>query len=99
MYSAAIEGRQLFDTDIPEMISSEHVSHCVDLIRQILQCQPDLTVEIKNEEGGVTGFGTAHQCYDWDQLMSWMETWETYGQTEAYNISMHHHHKHLNSDV
>ena len=40
-------------------------------------CKPDLTVEVKNEElGGVTGFGTEHECIDWTQLLSWMSQWE-----------------------
>lgn len=41
-------------------------------------CQPDLTVEVKDDKrGGVTGFGTVHTCKDWDQLKAWMSTWET----------------------
>ena len=40
-------------------------------------CRPDLTVEVKNEElGGVTGFGTEHECIDWKQLLDWMSQWE-----------------------
>ncbi|KAI1203724.1 S-adenosyl-L-methionine-dependent methyltransferase [Nemania serpens] len=36
-----------------------HIRHCIDLLRQSLMCNADLTVELKNEElGGVTGFGT-----------------------------------------
>ena len=42
-------------------------------------CRPDLTIEIKNEElGGVTGFGTEHQCKRWDQLTDWLSKWENY---------------------
>jgi hypothetical protein len=71
------------------------MSHCIDLLRQSLMCQPDLTVEVKDELGGVTGFGTVHQCKDWGQFMGWMEEWETYGQTEPYVASEHHHqHEH-----
>ncbi|KIW86203.1 hypothetical protein Z517_01598 [Fonsecaea pedrosoi CBS 271.37] len=89
------------DADMSEMISPRHISHCVDLLRQALMCQPDLTVEVKDERGGVTGFGTVHQCKDWAQLMAWMAEWETYGQTdeEAYEAGErhrhHHHHDHL----
>lgn len=54
-----------------------HLGHCFDLLRQSLMCRPDLTVEVGNETlMGVTGFGTEHQCVDWNQLMSWMEIFE-----------------------
>lgn len=44
-------------------------------------CQPDTTIEAKDDEkGGVTGFGTEHQCRDWDQLVRWTTEWQTYGQ-------------------
>ncbi|KXH39174.1 hypothetical protein CNYM01_05958 [Colletotrichum nymphaeae SA-01] len=33
----------------------------------------DLTVEtLEPKFGGVTGFGTKHQCVDWQELMNWM---------------------------
>ncbi|OAL37127.1 hypothetical protein AYO20_03605 [Fonsecaea nubica] len=96
--SASADGTDA--ADVSEMISPRHISHCVDLLRQALMCQPDLTVEVKDERGGVTGFGTVHQCKDWAQLMAWMAEWETYGQTdeEAYEAGeryRHHHHDHL----
>lgn len=65
---------------LPFEISPPHMRHCIDLLRQSLMCSPDLTVEVKNETlGGVTGFGTVHQCRDWAQLMTWMENWEDVG--------------------
>ena len=61
-------------------------------------CEPDTTIEIKNEEmGGVTGFGTEHQCKDWTQLMQWTKDWETYmqdpqeGHHRSLNITRHVH--------
>ena len=60
------------------MHSRPHIRHCIDLLRHALMCRPDLTVEVKNEElGGVTGFGTEHECIDWTQLLSWMSQWES----------------------
>jgi hypothetical protein len=59
-------------------------------------CTPDLTVEIKNETlGGVTGFGTVHQCRNWNQLMGWMEKWEDVGAPKHHpgeGGSEHGHH-------
>ena len=49
-------------------------------------CQPDLTVELKDEElGGVRGFGTEHQCRDWDKFIGWVSRWETYKQDLSSN--------------
>ena len=46
-------------------------------------CTNDLTVDTKNKElGGVTGFGTEHQCKDWGQLLSWVSEWEDYHPDE-----------------
>ena len=64
------------ELEVPKPV---HVRHCIELLRNSIMCQPDLTVEVKNEElGGVTGFGTEHQCKDWDGLQSWITDWETW---------------------
>ncbi|RDH37526.1 hypothetical protein BDQ94DRAFT_136575 [Aspergillus welwitschiae] len=84
----------LLEQSMDDMIAPRHFSHCTDILRQSLMCRPDLTVETLTPEGGVTGFGTEHECQDWDQLMSWMARWESYGQTQAYNRSEHDHHRH-----
>ena len=56
-----------------------HVRHCIDLLRQSLMCQPDLTVEVKdNAVGGVRGFGTQHICADWQELVDWTREWQTW---------------------
>ncbi|KAK1574779.1 uncharacterized protein LY79DRAFT_523286, partial [Colletotrichum navitas] len=49
-----------------------HFNHCVELIRNVLMCQPDLTVEVADPQtGGVTGFDTEHRCHNWNDLLSW----------------------------
>ena len=59
------------------MTSPAHMRHCIDLIRQVLMCKPDLTVEVKdNKLGGVTGFGMVHECVDWGILTDWVGEWE-----------------------
>ena len=81
IHAAATEGRQIADIDLPLMSSPPHIRHCIDLIRHSLMCQPDLTVELKEEAlGGVRGFGTEHQCRDWGELTAWTSRWETYKQ-------------------
>jgi hypothetical protein len=60
------------DSDLPMMISPSHIRHCIDLIRQSLMCNPDTTVEKKDEEaGGVHGFGVKHSCKEWGGLVDW----------------------------
>lgn len=60
-------------------------------------CRPDTTIEIKDDElGGVTGFGTSHECRDWTQLMDWTSQWQDYNYepspVEAQNPSHHQPH-------
>jgi hypothetical protein len=80
LYVAMNQHRVLSDDDMPKMSSPRHIRHCIELLRQVLMCQPDLTLEVKNLfVGGVAGFGTEHQCRDWKQLMSFTKEWETWG--------------------
>lgn len=77
----ALEGKKVNESDLPFHASASHIQHCIDLLRNALMCQPDLTVEVKNDElDGVTGFGTEHQCVDWKGLVSWTSEWETFQQ-------------------
>jgi hypothetical protein len=70
-----------------------HIRHCIDLLRQSLMCQPDLTIELKNDElGGVTGFGTEHQCVDWQQLLDWVARYEENGAPEPDGQPEKHRH-------
>jgi len=97
IHAAATEGRQIAEEDLPFMSSPPHIRHCIDLIRHSLMCQPDLTIELKEEElGGVRGFGTEHQCLDWVELIAWTSKWETYQQdpsTKGKHESGGHEHQ------
>jgi hypothetical protein len=62
---------------MPHMLSPVHVNHCIELLRLTLMCRPDVTVEVaKLDTGGVTGFGTEHQCVSWERLLEWTREWE-----------------------
>ena len=75
----AMEGSKMDEKDLPHHASPSHVGHCIDLLRQALMCQPDLAVEVQNDElGGVTGFGTEHTCINWGDLVTWTSHWESY---------------------
>ena len=80
-YDAAVAGEKKDEGDFPFMASPPHVRHCIGLIRLALMCQPDLTLEVKDEtRGGVTGFGVEHQCIRWESLLTWVGEWENYGR-------------------
>ncbi|KAF2243059.1 hypothetical protein BU26DRAFT_437938, partial [Trematosphaeria pertusa] len=95
-------GAKLDKSALPHHATPSHVRHCIDLLRQALMCQPDLTIEVQNDElGGVTGFGTEHVCADWKQLIEWTSHWENYDQTpppdtEPELPSRHSSHAHPN---
>lgn len=79
----ALEGKKVTESELPHHASTEHLQHCIDILRQALMCQPDLTIEIQDDDlGGVTGFGIEHQCVDWGELIDWTSEWETYDQVE-----------------
>lgn len=74
----AVAGQTLNDSSLPMMISPPHIRHCLDLLRQNLMCNADLTVEVKDKKlNGVHGFGTEHVCIDWESLLAWTSEWET----------------------
>lgn len=83
LHEAVMDGQKITDEEMLMMSSLTNVRHCIDLLRQALMCQPDTTVEVKDQAiGGVKGFGTEHQCKDWGQLVELTRTWQTYEQAE-----------------
>ncbi|KAK0702002.1 hypothetical protein B0T26DRAFT_660122 [Lasiosphaeria miniovina] len=99
VHSAAVAGEKLNASSLPMMISAPHVRHCIDLLRQSLMCNADLTVEVKDEAaGGVHGFGEEHRCVDWSGLVGWTSAWETQTKEQKEQAQkhggeqMHHHH-------
>ncbi|KAF4867812.1 Oxidase ustYa [Colletotrichum siamense] len=70
-------GKRDKTTEINEAHDMYHLGHCFDLLRQAIMCKPDLTIEIANTTlNGVTGFGTEHQCINWEELMNWIKVFE-----------------------
>jgi hypothetical protein len=93
VFKAAVNGTRIDPEELPFMASPSHIRHCIDLLRHSLMCQPDITIELKNEElGGVTGFGTEHQCKDWNQLMEWVARWEGWEQDPSDLENEEHQH-------
>ncbi|KAK5994226.1 Oxidase ustYa [Cladobotryum mycophilum] len=49
----------------------EHLNHCVEMLRQAVMCQGDLSLERPhNADGtqGSTGWGSVHMCRDWSGI-------------------------------
>lgn len=64
-HGPSTEGERTF-VNLPD----DHVSHCLDYIRQGVMCSADMTVEWPREERGgpssaVDGWGVGHQCKSW----------------------------------
>lgn len=59
---------------------AKHVTHCVDMLRQVIQCKPDLGVFgqywVKDPAQGIDGsfvdFNTNHKCIDWEPVREWV---------------------------
>ncbi|PVH96581.1 hypothetical protein DM02DRAFT_534913 [Periconia macrospinosa] len=76
LHDAATEGRKISDGEFPMHTSPSHIRHCTDLLRQSLMCAADRTIEVKDDQGGVSGFGTLHQCADYDDLLDTVGKWQ-----------------------
>ncbi|KAH8807404.1 hypothetical protein F5884DRAFT_675126 [Xylogone sp. PMI_703] len=58
----------------------KHVTHCIDMLRQVIQCKPDLGVFgqywVKDPQQGIDGafvdFNTDHKCIDWEPVRKWV---------------------------
>ncbi|KAG9528103.1 hypothetical protein KCU93_g4526, partial [Aureobasidium melanogenum] len=60
-----------------EAAQRDHIDHCMNHIRQSLQCRPDLSpaaMHVFDDTNGSKYFlGNAekHTCYDWESIMQW----------------------------
>jgi len=55
---------------------SDHIDHCVDLLRETIMCQPDFSMATFQWEGDaikhpVQNGKTSHQCVDWNYFETW----------------------------
>jgi hypothetical protein len=55
----------------------ERVDHCVDIIRQKLECDRDTTLVtynwVKGKRGPVANFNVARRCRAWEEMERWAE--------------------------
>ncbi|EJP63462.1 uncharacterized protein BBA_07638 [Beauveria bassiana ARSEF 2860] len=68
-YYSALEGN-------PGQVSSAHLMHCFDYLRQTIMCFADTTLEwlpAPPKDIGSTGWGFEHKCRDFDAISRWVE--------------------------
>ena len=56
-----------------------HTMHCIEYLRQMIQCHADMTVEYATSEPDdpwnpyhISGYGIPHQCMNWDAMYPWI---------------------------
>ncbi|PMB73678.1 hypothetical protein BM221_001102 [Beauveria bassiana] len=57
-------------------VSSAHLMHCFDYLRQTIMCFADTTLEwlpAPPRDTGSTGWGFEHKCRDFDAISRWVE--------------------------
>lgn len=67
--------RSALDGDYRPVIQA-HVEHCLNYIRQMILCSPDLTLEppdVLTRDFEVERMGATHVCEDWRQVYEEME--------------------------
>ncbi|CAJ2504616.1 Uu.00g120100.m01.CDS01 [Anthostomella pinea] len=63
-----------FDSAHRDNMTSPHMRHCFDYLRQSLTCAADATMEpVDPTLGGVTGWGNGRVCRNYSQLAGWAE--------------------------
>ncbi|EGX93791.1 hypothetical protein CCM_02060 [Cordyceps militaris CM01] len=68
-YYSALEGRR-------GQVSSAHLMHCFDYLRQTIMCFGDTTLEwlpAPPRDNGSTGWGFEHKCRSFDAISHWVE--------------------------
>lgn len=68
-YYSALAGRK-------SQVSSAHLTHCFDYLRQTVMCHGDTTLEwlpAPPNDTGSTGWGYEHRCRDFGAISRWVE--------------------------
>ncbi|KZV92733.1 hypothetical protein EXIGLDRAFT_614000, partial [Exidia glandulosa HHB12029] len=76
----------LDDPLAPVTSPHSHVHHCLNYVRSLILCSPDLTLEPQSyylhdqlHKQGVDGLGVTHTCRDWTQVYAALEeNWAQY---------------------
>ena len=64
-------------------VHNAHLLHCFDYLRQDIMCAADSILELVDVDGTSTdGWGSTHQCRDFDALFEWAES-NTLGEEDG----------------
>lgn len=56
-----------------QLIPQEHLFHCLDILRQDIQCRPDDTLMSSVQQKHKWGDGEVRKCKNWDALVEWTQ--------------------------
>lgn len=77
-------------TDKDDMTGISHLDHCIDIIRQNLQCNADVTplTWIRDPVDGRAKevAEVIHTCRDWDRLQEWALEHKVWHKWDAYEL-------------
>ncbi|KJA17777.1 hypothetical protein HYPSUDRAFT_45945 [Hypholoma sublateritium FD-334 SS-4] len=66
-----------FFTEAKEETYRAHLEHCIEILRQVLMCNPDTTMITFDWVRGFStpypDFNTEHQCMNYDKLLAWQD--------------------------
>ena len=74
--------------------NDKHILHCLDYLRQALQCHADTNTEYRvlspsgtgTRDVGFTGYGE-HKCRDFERVFRFAEEWRVYeGKNESERV-------------
>ncbi|KAL4908423.1 hypothetical protein BDW74DRAFT_175105 [Aspergillus multicolor] len=54
-------------------VINDHITHCIDYLRQGVLCAADTTFEPTDFAGGSSGVGVVHVCRDFEALYTWAD--------------------------
>ncbi|USW46753.1 Putative mycotoxin biosynthesis protein UstYa [Septoria linicola] len=80
------------DTLTPEWSRRSHIRHCLDTIRETLQCSASTTliptVWISPSEN-YPQFGRQHKCHSYEAMINWFNAWHHAPENQNINWTVH----------
>ena len=65
---------------------NHHTRHCLNLLRQVVLCTSDTTLDPLNTPHGTDGVGVMHVCRDWEKVYDFVE--DNHNQRRQMNKTM-----------
>jgi len=53
--------------------AGHHIRHCLNLLRQVVLCASDTTLDPLSTASGTDGLGVVHVCRDWQKVYDFVE--------------------------